>query len=209
MADSLKAKHAVGLYSLMAANLAVFYALLQNESILNADWLALVSRLSSAMPAGVGVALTGFLSNQLTADAKARIVFLRWDNPYPGSEAFSKYMKSDPRIDVAALKTSHGPFPKDRKAQNAFWYKLYRSVESEPAVAQVHSAFLFARDCASLALLVGGALGLVAVFQFQSWQVTYGYLLFLVLHFVLARRAASNHGRRFVTTVLALKSAGR
>jgi hypothetical protein len=209
MPDSLKEKSNLHLYGLMVCNLAFFYVLLQRESLLNANWIGLVADLRTAIPAGIGIALTGILNSQLTSDAKARIVFMRWKNPLPGSEAFTRFMKEDSRIDVAALKKSFGPFPSDPRAQNALWYRLYKSVETDPAVVQVHRAFLSGRDYATLTLIVGIALGLVAFFQFASTKVALVYFLFLTLHFAAARRAASNHGRRFVTTVLALKSAGR
>ncbi|CAI4030826.1 hypothetical protein DNFV4_01256 [Nitrospira tepida] len=209
MTDLLKGKINVGLYGVMAMNLVVFYVLLQNEPLFNANWMILVRDLGTAVPAGVGLALTGILNAQLTSDAKARLVFMRWNNPLPGSEAFTKYIKCDSRIDVAVLKKSYGPFPSDPRAQNALWYRLYKSVEAEPAVVQVHRAFLFARDYTALVFIVGIVLGLVALFQFHSTRVAIGYLLLLTLHFEMARRAASNHGRRFVTTVLSLKSAGR
>jgi len=91
----------------------------------------------------VGIALTGVLNAQLSAEAKARIVFLRWRDPLPGSEAFTKHALSDPRIDMAALKATLGPLPVAPREQNALWYKLYKTVGSEPAVSQVHRAFLF------------------------------------------------------------------
>ena len=166
MADSLKGKNNLGLYGLMASNLVVFYTVLQNESLLTGNWIVLAQSLGSAVPSGIGIALTGIINAQLTSDVKARIVFLRWNNPLPGSEAFSKHIKCDPRIDVKALEKSHEPFPSDPDEQNALWYKLYKSVESEPAVLQVHRAFLFARDYTSLSLIVGAVLGVVAFVQF-------------------------------------------
>lgn len=62
----------------MAANLAVFYAVVQNDAILTGNWMDFASHVNSALPAGIGLALTGIINAQLSATAKARIVFIRW-----------------------------------------------------------------------------------------------------------------------------------
>ena len=70
-------------------------------------------------------------------DAKARIVFLRWQNPLPGSCAFTRYAAADPRINlVGVLEQAHGPLPTDLGQQNALWYKLYKSAEILALFAQ-------------------------------------------------------------------------
>ncbi len=209
MADSLKDKNRLGLFGLMAANLAVFYTAVQNDAIFAGDWMAFVRHLDAALPAGVGIALTGIINAQLTPEAKSRIVFLRWNNPLPGSEAFTRYAYCDPRVDIASVERAHGPFPTDPRKQNELWYRLYKSVESEPAVMQVHRAFLFARDYACLTLMMAIVLGIAGFLQIPSTGTALSYLVVLVLQFALASQAARNHGRRFVTTVLALKGAGR
>ena len=148
---SLKGQNNLGLYGVMALNLAVFYGVVQYEAVLTGDWVSLIERASAVIPAGVGLVLTGVLNAQLSSTAKARILFLRWRDPLPGSEAFSKHGPSDARVDMAALEASLGPLPTAAREQNALWYKLYTSVSSNPAVTQVHRAFLFARDYAGLA----------------------------------------------------------
>jgi hypothetical protein len=51
-------------------------------------------------------------------------------------------------------------------------------------------------------------LGVAGFVQIPSTRTALVYFALLVAQFLLARRAARNHGVRFVTTVLALKSAG-
>jgi hypothetical protein len=134
---------------------------------------------------------------------------VRWNNPLPGSEAFTRYAQRDPRVDTAALERTCGPLPTDPRKQNELWYRLYKSVESAPAVMQAHRASLFARDYTCLSLMMAIVLGTAGFIQIPSTGTAIGYLLILVLQFALVGQAARTHGKRFVSTVLALKSAGR
>lgn len=209
MADSPRLKSASALLAVMAGNLVLFYSVLQNESLLTGDWIKIAQRLNSALPAGIGICLTGVLNSQLSADSKARIVFMRWHNPLPGSEAFTKHVYSDSRINVAALRQKVGSFPREARSQNSLWYQLFKTIDTDPAVIDAHKAYLFSRDYTSLSMLLAMVLGPVALYQMSYTRVALGYLLFLAIQFALTRRAACNHGMRFVQTVLALKSAGR
>jgi hypothetical protein len=205
---SLKGQNSLGLYGLMAANLAVFYGVVQHDAILAGDWTEAVRRIGEVIPAGLGLALTGVLNAQLSAETKTRIVFLRWRDPLPGSEAFTRHGLSDPRVDMAALQAAFRPLPTAPREQNALWYKMYQSVGSDPAVVQVHRAFLFTRDYACLSLFAFLVLGVAGFIQIPSRSTALAFAALLVVQFLLARRAARTHGVRFVTTVLALKSAG-
>jgi len=206
MASSLKGQNTLGLYGLMAGNLIVFYAMLKGQLLLAGDWRAAIQGPGQALPAGLGLVLTGILNAQLSADTKSRIVFLRWRNPLPGCEAFTRYAHSDPRVDLIALENQYGPLPTDPRTQNTLWYKLYKTVEMEPAVVQAHRAFLFARDYTCIALMMLVMFGGAALFQISSVKVVLLYIVGLALQFLIAGQAARNHGRRFVSTVLAIKS---
>lgn len=207
MTGSLKSENSPALYALMAGNMIAFYAILKGQELFAGDWIAAVHDLAQALPAGVGLILTGILNAQLSADAKSRIVFLRWRNPLPGCEAFTRHARSDPRVDLSALEEQYGPLPTDPRAQNILWYKLYKTVEREPAVAQAHRAFLFARDYACIALIMLLVLGGAALLQMSPIKVALLYIVGLAFQFVIAGQAARNHGRRFVSTVLAIRSA--
>jgi hypothetical protein len=132
---------------------------------------------------------------------------MAWNDPLPGCKAFTCHALSDPRVDIACLELTHGPLPTAAREQNALWYKLYKSIEQEPAVKQVHRAFLFTRDYTSLALMLVIVLGITGFIQISSTRVALIYLALLLLQFALAGQAARNHGKRFVTTVLAIKGA--
>lgn len=159
------------------------------------------------LPVAFVVVIVGVLNALFSATAKARIVFLRWSNPLPGSRAFSKLLKTDSRIDVQKLKAKVGTFPRTPERQNALWYSLYRSIEDNPAVNTAHKSYLLTRDYAFFAALFLVVLGGLAVFQFPSPTIALSYVGFLFVQFVLVVRAARTHGARFVTTVLARKSA--
>lgn len=207
MAGSLKEENSLRLYGLMAGNLIAFYTLVKGSAILAGDWSAAVQDLGQALPAGLGLVLTGIVNAQLSADAKARVVFLRWRDPLPGCEAFTRHAHSDHRVDLNALQRQHGPLPTDPRQQNVLWYKLYKSVDSEPAVIQAHRAFLFTRDYTCIALMMLVVLGGIGLWQISSTKGALLYIGGLALQSALAGRAARNHGRRFVSTVLALKGA--
>lgn len=209
MAGSLKNANKLPLLALMAANLAIFYVALKSGALLGGQWVHLARGATQALPGGLGLVLIGIANAQLSADAKARIVFWRWNNPLPGSEAFTRHAGRDPRVDLAAIAKAYGPLPVDRREQNALWYRLYKSVDNDASVQQVHREFLFTRDYACLALMMMAVLGTAGFIQFASMSTALGYLALLAVQFALAVRAARNHGRRFVTTVLALKGAGR
>ena len=105
------------------------------------------------------------------------------------------------------MRKKYVPLPVSPHKQNALWYKLYESVEAEPAVLQVHRGFLFSRDYTCLALMILIVLGTAALLQTPSLTTGTLYIALLFAQFILDMCAARNHGRRFVTTVLAIKAA--
>lgn len=207
MAPALKTVNAPALYGLMLMNLAVLYAFVTGESVPARGVIALVTDLDKLIPAGIGLALVGILNAQISAEAKARIIFLRWRHPLPGCRAFSLHAASDARVDVAELSRQYGNLPYEPREQNALWYRLYKGVDCEPAVTQVHRSFLFARDYACVALMMLFVLGGYAMLYVPSKSGRVIFVGVLLVQFLLAMRAARNHGIRFVTTVLAIAAA--
>lgn len=209
MSGSMKTVNSLGLFGILLGNVFVFFILLQGKAIIGGDWVAFAKDVGKILPAGFGVALIGIFNAQLSSENKGRIVFWRWKNPLPGCEAFTRYAKLDPRVDIESLGKAYGPLPTKPSKQNALWYRFYKSVENEPAVVQVHRAFLFTRDYTCLALMIAIILGSIGFFQMPTTKTSLIYFGFLILQFVLAGQAARNHGKRFVTTVLAIKGSGR
>lgn len=209
MSDSLKGGNSLSLLGIVLGNILVFFLFFYGRAIIGGDWTVFVKDFWEFLPAGLGVALIGIINAQLSSENKGRIVFMRWKNPLPGCEAFTQYAKTDPRVDIGVLAQGYGPLPTEPNKQNALWYRFYKSVENEPAVVQVHRAFLFERDYTCLSLMMAIILGVIGFFQMPSTKTSLIYFGFLNLQFLLAGQAARNHGKRFVTTVLAIKGAGR
>ena len=63
------------------------------------------------LPAGLGTLICGVLVEQGSPDFKARMVFLRWTDPLPGSRAFTHIGPRDPRVDMKALSRKVKPLP--------------------------------------------------------------------------------------------------
>jgi hypothetical protein len=192
-----------------AANAITFYLAFKMDALFGGQWVNAVKKLPEILPTGLCLALVGVANAQLTADAKARIVFLRWRHPLPGSEAFTRHARADPRIDLTTLERNDGPLPTDPRQQNLLWYKLYQSVADHPAVLHSHREYLFTRDYTCLSLLMLISFGTAGLFQLPSRSTAIGYISLLTVQYLLVRRAARNHGVGLVTTVLALKGAGK
>src|SRR5437667_12696742 len=101
-AKSLKDGNRISLYLVMLANLAFYYMVVQHNAIAAGSWPDLVRHVSTLLPAGFGLILTGILNAQFSAEMKSRIVFMRWGHALPGCEAFSTHAKHDARIDLAS-----------------------------------------------------------------------------------------------------------
>lgn len=206
MATALKDEYKWALRSITGTNLVIFYAAVQTDSILQTDWLRLVTELGKSLPAGILLAAVSILNAQLSWRAKARLLFLRWHNPLPGRVAFTDLAHTDERIDLDQLEHAYGPLPTEHAAQNKLWYKLYQSVEDTPSVRYVNREWLFARDWACLAVLALIVLGPIGFFQIPSVETAFFYVFLMLNQIVFVGRAARVNARRLVTTVLALKS---
>jgi hypothetical protein len=205
---SLKDANRTPLLIAALANAVAFAVLLKGDALVGGHWLEAVRGLLAVLPAGAVAIVVGLLNSQLDDVTKARLVFWRWRDPLPGSRAFSKLAAADPRVDLQTLKKKHGPLPGAPAEQNRLWYRLYKTVANDASVVQVHRQFLFFRDFAGMVALLALSLG-AAGFLFMPLKAAALYLLFLVIEFLMATRAARVHGTRFVTTVLALKGAGK
>jgi hypothetical protein len=204
----LKRQNQPLIITILFVNLAVLILAIKTGSIVLGGMNTLVAEWQSLIPAGLGIVISGVVNEQLSANAKARLVFWRWNDPLPGSDAFSIHMHEDPRIDAAALTKKFGPFPIIRREQNARWFRMYQSVRDEPSVVQAHRFFLLTRDYAGISFLLIIVFGTIGFWQIPSPRTAAIYLVVLVAQYLLVRQSAKNNGIRFVTTVLALKAAG-
>lgn len=90
--------------------------------------------------------------------------------------------------------------------QNRVWYQIYKSVETDPAVRQVHRDFLLSRDYIGMSALIAVCFGAISLYTISSLKVCLFYALILLSQYLVVRQAASNYGVEFVTTVLARKN---
>lgn len=206
MPASLKSWTNLRLGLFLAANAVVFVFVVLGLAP-NVEALSESARsLGRVLPAGLALVVVSVVNGVVPAQMKAQLVFWRWRNPLPGSEAFTRYAKTDPRINTIALQSRLGSLPTDPRAQNTLWYQLLRENETDPAVSEAHRQFLLMRDVCVTALLMVFTLGIAVLLAGASAERASVYTGVLLLQYLLTRLSAANYGRRFVCTVLAVSS---
>lgn len=204
---SLKSQNLKWLWSVVAID-ALSLALIASPEILSPDsvrnlaWVRLLA-------AGVAPVVVLLLTSLLSADAKAVIVFWRVKETLPGHRAFSVHAPRDSRINIDALRKNVGSFPDDPREQNTLWFKLYKKVESEVAVAQAHRHYLLFRDLAAMSLLLAPLATLALYLSEAASTATWIAFAILFTQYATTAIAARNNGIRFVTNVLTLHSVKR
>ena len=171
-------------------------------------WAETLTNVQDLVPVLFISILAGVMNAQFGHENKARLVFWQWSYPLPGCRAFTEYMNRDARIDREFMQERFGPLPSTPDKQNALWFKWYCQLQDEPAIKQVHREYLFSRDYACIALMLMIGLGCLSLWQLQTLNSIGLYLAILVAQYFLVRRAAYNHGVRFVCSVLAYKASG-
>ena len=205
METTLKGKNKAWLAFVVFVNITGYLVLLHNGFAVE-GWTEILASTQKLFPLFLIFILTGILNAQTSHNNKARLVFWKWLHPLPGSRAFTEYASMDARIDSDALQNHQNPLPTEPEKQNALWFKWYREFQTEPGILQVHREYLFTRDYACIAFLILFGLGPLAFWQMESVMVAGAYSIALLAQYLLVRRAARNHGVRFVTSVLAYKA---
>ncbi len=205
---SLKDQNRLPLWITIAVNFAVFYMVAQSDALALSGLKGFVTGAANLLPVGLALIVTSIANGLLSADMKARLVFLRWHHALPGHQAFSKYGPADPRVDMDRVKKLlGGKLPIRPNDENRTWYRLfYKPVENEAAILHTHREFLFARDYASFAFLFLVGFGPAVVFM-DTLKVALTYWAILLAQFLTVRQVAANYGVRLVTTALARKAA--
>lgn len=202
----LKEQNKLGLALVALANALLFYAVSTVASLSGPDWLKAAETLPNLVPAGLVIILVGVLNAQLEPLAKARLVYMRWRDPLPGSVAFTRLGPKDPRVDMKALTRRLRTLPTDAARQNAVWYGLYKEIRSEPAVLHANKEYLFTRDYHVFALGFLLAFGIASIWTVGNLITWLWYVAALLAQMLLTGQAARNHGKRLVCTVLALSA---
>ena len=208
MAKSLKEQNRLQIWLFILINSIVLYGITQTDAVKFADLCSIFTDVGKLVPVALAIGIATVLNGLLDPNTvKARLVFLRWRDPLPGHRAFSRYMNTDPRIDPARVENLVGsPLPTAAAQQNRVWYRLYQSVENDPAVLQVHRDFLLTRDFTAISVLFLILYGIAGILAAPSRNVAIIYLGILFLEYLVVRQAASRYGIRMVTTVLARAS---
>lgn len=209
MVASHKDANKFPLMAVLTVNAAAFWGLVTTQQVDPVAWIGSIQgNLKGSLPIALALVLTGILNSQVSPMTKARLVFLEWEHPLPGSQAFTKFMHRDVRIDATALDRKFGPLPTEPQEQNRHWYRIYQRVKDQPSVADASKGYLFGRDYATLmvlAILLFGTLSLVLV---KSPLAYIGYTAALIVQYILAANSARNHAVRLVTNTLAIASQG-
>jgi hypothetical protein len=200
---SLKSQNQRALIGALSANLSVLAFALTVRAVDFSSWKVDLAKLAPVLPAAALTVLCGVLLDQLSPIQKARVVFLRWRNPLPGSRAFTEIAAADPRISMEALRVRLGPLPTEPQAQNVLWYATFKKLQELPSIIDSHRAYLFNRDFLTLIVLIAPVGISLAAFFARPWYVAAVYYLIMVGEFLVVRNAAEQAARRFVANVLA------
>ncbi|MXW06843.1 MAG: hypothetical protein F4Z87_01725 [Gammaproteobacteria bacterium] len=146
------------------------------------------------------------LDGLLSAEMKARIIYWRWQNPLPGSFAFSYHLPREHRADPDRLARTWGKFPADPVQQNRLWYKIYNSVDSDIRVQEAHRVSLYSRDLTGFAGLFLVIFGFSTIIIDARSSISYLFILFLIIQYFVMMSAARRYGVRFVRTALSVAS---
>jgi len=202
---SLKSEYQKWLWMLATADLIAVLLFLVPGVPSNASLAQLGNwRLLTTVIIPVGVLL---LVNALPHKVKCMLVYWKPYGWLPGCEVFSRYAPDDVRIDMAALAKNVGALPTEAGAQNARWYQLYKLVENQTEILEVHRSFLMYRDMAALSLPFIGLAPLCLYFAGASTEAQWIGAGIFVAQFVLTAISARWSGIRFVCNVLAIHSA--
>jgi hypothetical protein len=207
ISKSLKDQNRWQLWLALAANTLFLYGVSQSNAIRVDGLRAVFTDARNLLPVGFALTVTTVINGVLSVHMKNRLVFLKWKCALPGHRAFSRYAMSDPRSEPSNLpQFCGGAVPTDPLDQNRVWYQIYKSVETDPAVSQVHRDFLLLRDYAGMSALIVACFSAISLYTISSLKIRLLYTSILLAQYLVVRQAASNYGIEFVTTVLARKS---
>lgn len=204
----LKSKNAGYLWSFIGASLAVFLSLVVSRQFTSSSvdhfWERVTTKdgiIAACIPI-LAIILTGVLSDA----GKARLVFWHWRNPLPGSRAFTDLIRTDPRVDVPALRKKCGAFPKDPRAQNALWYRLYKKHKTTTSVWEAHKIYLLTRDLTTMSAIFAVLFSIGVAAASVGSKISLWYSGALIVQYLFVASSARNYGKRFVLDVLTEES---
>lgn len=201
---SLKSLNMKWLVMLASLDVLIVLVFVAPEFLKDTSWstVAVMRGMVTALLPVIVLLLTGMLSHE----TKAKLVYWKLKNPYPGCEAFTRHGSADARIDMVALKRNVGELPTNPDEQNKKWFKLYKMVGDDRAVIEAHKLYLMYRDMAAMSVpliaLVPAGLYLLNAPPSALWMTA----AFFAAQFLLSCFGARNSGTRFVCNVLSIHS---
>ena len=108
---------------------------------------------------------------------------------------------------MAALRKKIGDFPTIPAEQNRMWFKLFKAVETEPAVMEAHKMYLLYRDMAAISVLLLVAVPVALYLDGTAGLPAGAVVGTFALQYLIAAVAAQHKGIRLVTNVLAIHAA--
>jgi hypothetical protein len=219
-AKSLNQQNQPSLWAVTLLNVIVFAVVMGVDPT---PFSKLADAWAFVLPAGfglaVGWAIIIVINGLIDKTDKHRLVFWKWNNSLPGSQAYTVYAKEDERFtqdDVLTklrdgLKGTEAERSKEYEEimaspakQNDRWYhEVFQPMQDKPAVQQAERNFLFACDYTAISflmLIVFSAAGYFVINLPVIWGLYCGAL---VLQYLLVRWAARNYGIEAVKNAFA------
>ena len=206
MEGSFKVKNYPMIAGFILGNLWILHLIFFGD----APDLAWAKDLSKAIPAAVAATILAVaISELISGEAKAVLVFRKRRNPLPGSRAFSEFGPKDPRVNMNVIASRYGnpSLPVLPDEQNKLWYKILKLNESRPSVGYAHQYYLLMRDLTFVTVLLGIATIIFAVATHASMHVCLIVGAMLLGELLLAMRSATSLAYDLVRNALAEESA--
>jgi hypothetical protein len=141
--------------------------------------------------------VNGLISNRI----KSIIIFWRFKDSLPGSRAFSKYSKMDPRINYDNLLMKMGKFPVSPKEQNSTWYRIFKERENKTQIFNSHKNYILSRD---IAIITFTFLIVMIINMFSSISITRKLILLglFFMKYIVFVISTQNYAKRFICNVI-------
>jgi len=151
----------------------------------------------------IGIYLLGLILCYLfPSSLKHRLVFLRWNNPLPGSRIFTELIQKDQRISKQDLINKYGKLPTIPEEQNQLWYRIYKEKQNDTVILASHGRWLLFRDLLSISLILG-PLSIILTFVITPPPASIVYAVSYIILIIVLWISAINTGNRFACNVLA------
>ena len=151
----------------------------------------------------IGIHLIGLILCYLFPPSlKHRLVFLRWNNPLPGSRIFTELIQRDQRISKQDLIEKDGELPTIPEQQNQLWYRIYKKKQDDTVILAAHARWLLFRDLLSVSLILA-PISIILTFVITPLPASIVYAISYIILITALWISAINTGNRFACNVLA------